>query len=217
MNGCRHKTGVTLVEILIVVAIIAILTTIVISIAARIDNQSKQQLAQGTIEILTNALEQFHDYGYRYENPAYSEFDFPLDCNGFDQPILTATLRSALGLEVGSVSISGAHDPDYSGSEALYFFLSKVPTSRKTLDKIDGSLITNKDSNRQDMNIRITFPDSSIKVYPLLRVIDPWGKTLHYDYYYEYAPDPDSKRNFPVITSAGPDKIFGTADDITSR
>jgi prepilin-type N-terminal cleavage/methylation domain-containing protein len=208
MNGCKHKTGVTLVEILIVVAIIAILTTIAISIAAHIDNQSKRQLAQGTIEILTNALEQFHDYGYNY-NPPYSEFDFPLDCSGFYLVELETTLGYAPGLDVGSVSISGAHDPNYSGSEALCFFLNRVPESRKTLDKIDSSLIVS------DGLITTT----SGGKYPLLRIIDPWGKTLHYDYYDETSipPDPDSKRTFPVISSAGPDRIFGTTDDITSK
>jgi hypothetical protein len=64
------------------------------------------------------------------------------------------------------------------------------------------------------------------KSYPLFRVIDPWGETLRYDYYDEKPPphsqsDIDdmekSRKTFPVITSAGPDKEFDSADDITSR
>ena len=97
----------------------------------------------------------------------------------------------------------------------MYFFLSRVPESRKTLDKIDKSLITRKGSDGSDMTI---FIDN--KEYPLLRIIDPWGTTLRYDYYEEtglYAERMESKKTFPVITSAGPDKEFGSADDITNR
>ena len=63
-------------------------------------------------------------------------------------------------------------------------------------------------------------------VYPLLRVIDPWKATLRYDYYNELPPPlapedidymKETKKTFPVITSAGPDGIFNTIDDITSR
>ncbi|MHC4572068.1 MAG: prepilin-type N-terminal cleavage/methylation domain-containing protein, partial [Planctomycetota bacterium] len=39
MKSYKHKTGVTLVEILIVVGIIAILAAMVISLAARIDSR----------------------------------------------------------------------------------------------------------------------------------------------------------------------------------
>ena len=234
MKTCKHKTGVTLVEMLIVVAVIAILATIVIGIASRLENRAKEQLTEGTIAILTAALGQFHDYGYRYEdNPVYlpdeREFylglKFPLDCNDylFTGDPLNLDLATTLGKVLGATNVitSGTHDPNYSGSEALCFFLNRVPESRKTLEKVDSSLITNKDSNRQDMNITITFPDSSIKVYPLLRIIDPWGTALRYDYYNEWELNfilrDRGKRTFPVITSAGPDGIFGTVDDITSR
>ncbi len=119
------------------------------------------------------------------------------------------------------VSITGAHDPNYSGSEMLYFFLSRIPASRKTLERIDVSLITNEGSDEQEMNIEIRFASGDIKTYPLFRIIDPWGKTLHYDYYDENENDFDKrkkgKRTFPLITSAGPDEIFGTDDDISSR
>ena len=245
MKGYKHKIGATLVEILIVVAIIAILATMVVGIATRISNQSKEQLTKNTFALLNAALGQFRDYKYNYnykapstatpaeakaERDFYRGLDFPLDCNGFDVvaalPILNLqeTLCNALGLPPGSVSImpSGVHDdPNYSGSEALYFFLSRVPTSRQTLDKIDDSLITNLSANKQSMEIEIDFLGGLKKTFPLLRIIDPWGTTLHYDYYNEwdfnYARRNKGKRTFPEIISAGPDRIFGTGDDITSR
>jgi prepilin-type N-terminal cleavage/methylation domain-containing protein len=220
MKSYKHKYGVTLVEMLIVVAIIALLTTMVIGIAARIDNQSKERALKNTFALLESALDQFHDYEYNYP-PPYSDFDFPLDCNdySFSNPPnfdVRTTLINALGAANVSIT-SGTHNPAYSGSEVLYFFLNRVPESRKTLGKIDSSLITNRDSNKQDLNITIAFPDGSSKGYPLLRIIDPWGTTLRYDYYNEVTLDLDSKRTFPVITSAGPDRDFNTPDDITSR
>ena len=216
MKNRTCKIGLTLIEILIVVAIIAILVTMVIGIAARIDNQGDERLMENIFALLNAALGQFQDYGYNYRHPDYDGFEFPLDCNGFDDSELVNEMGKALDL-TGKISISGGtHDLNYSGSEALYFFLSRVPESRKTLDKIDSSLITNKDKNKQDMTINIDG-----KEYPLLRIIDRWGTALRYDYYDEDALTPkemkESKRNFPVITSAGPDRIFGNADDITSR
>ncbi len=205
MKSYRHKPGFTLVEMLIVVGIISILVTMVIGVAVRIDNKAKEQLAESSIAILTATLEQFADFGYNYKDATYFEFDFPLDCNGFSVSDLGATLGWALGTTISI--IADDDDPNYSGSETLYFFLSRVPECRKTLDKIDRSLIISNGTITDTTNNR---------EYPLLRIVDPWRKTLRYDYYADET-DPDSKRNFPVITSAGPDGIFGTNDDVSSR
>ena len=213
MKDCKRKFGVTLVEILVVVAVVAILAGMVIGLARRIDNQGKEQLVKNTFEILNSALEQFADYDYRYKDLNYADFDFPLDCNDYSPSELAATLENALGLNPMSVWIAGGtHDPNFSGSEAMYFFLSKVPDCRVTLDKVDKSFITNLDNNRTPITINVAG-----SIVPLMRVIDPWGKTLRYDYYDEIFPGPDSKKTFPVITSAGPDGVFDTIDDITSR
>lgn len=214
MKRRQNKTGVTLVEILVVVAIIAILVTMVIGIASRIDTQGKEQLTKNTIALLTAALGEFGDYGYNYtEYPNYAGLKFPPDCNNF--------LQSDLETELGGTISGGTHDADYSGSEAMYFFLSRVLESRQTLDKIDRKLVTNLGLDGQPMQITV-----GGQVYSLFRVIDPWGETLRYSYYRNTVedcgplsgePKPDSPRAFPLITSAGPDKNFGTADDITSR
>jgi hypothetical protein len=201
------------------VAIIAILVSMVIGIAARIDTQGKERLTKNTIALLTAALGQFGDYGYSYSDSNYA---FPLDCNGFSDTDLQTELQTALGLGAGGVAISGGtHDANYSGSEALYFFLSRVPESRQTLDRIDRKLVTNLGLDGSPMEITI---NPGAKVYPLFRVIDPWGETLRYSYYRNIResspssePEKGSPRTFPLITSAGPDKEFGSADDITSR
>lgn len=215
MKRRQNKTGVTLVEILVVVAIIAILVTMVIGIATRVDTQGKERLTENTIALLTAALGQFGDYGYRYSDPCDADFKFPLDCNNFSQ----SDLETKLG---GTIS-GGTHEPTYSGSETMYFFLSRVPESRQTLDRIDRKLVTNLDIDGNPMKITIG-SGADEKKYPLFRVIDPWGETLRYSYYENdeegpssSEPERNSPRAFPVITSAGPDKEFGSADDITSR
>ncbi|MHC4158577.1 MAG: type II secretion system protein [Planctomycetota bacterium] len=215
MKKFKSEIGVTLVEMLVVVAVITLLVSMVVGIAARIDNQGRERLTENTFALLNAALGQFKDYGYQYKDEDFRDFEFPIDCND----LVETDLESELGKALDKVcDISGNHDPNFSGSEALYFFLSQVPTSRQTLDKIDGSLITNEDSDRDEMEIRV-----GSRKYPLQRVIDPWGETLRYSYYenrYENTREPDfddEPRNFPLITSAGPDRIFGTDDDMTNR
>jgi len=232
MDSFRNNLGFTLIEMLIVVAVIVILASIVLTVATRIESQAKEALAEGTIAIVTSALESFADYGYEYyDNPAYTaeerefylELDFPPDCNGFSVPELQAELGNVLGQ---TVSISGGvHDSSYSGCEAMYFFLARVPESRQVLEKLDSSLVTNADESGAPIEITT----GQMTTYPLNRVVDPWGNALKYDYYEEYPPLPPPRtpaqvqrmgqtvKNFPVVTSAGPDGVFGTPDDISSR
>ncbi|MBI9017391.1 MAG: prepilin-type N-terminal cleavage/methylation domain-containing protein [Phycisphaerae bacterium] len=44
--------------------------------------------------------------------------------------------------------------------------------------------------------------------HDIIYLVDAWGKALNYK--------KDGSGNFPVIKSAGPDMVFGTADDIVS-
>lgn len=62
MKSYENKTGLTLIEMLIVVAIVVILTAMVIGLAGRIDNQSKEQLTRSTIALLESSLQEYHDY-----------------------------------------------------------------------------------------------------------------------------------------------------------
>jgi prepilin-type N-terminal cleavage/methylation domain-containing protein len=223
------KTGFTLIEMIVVIAIIAILISMVVTITKRIDDQGKERLMKDTIVLIGNALEQFRSFGYEYRN-GYAGLTFPLDCNGFgDQIIFQDTLRNALysapppaiTITISSGGWAQQHDPNYSGSEALYFILSQVPDCRTTLDKIDKSLLTNKGTDKvADINI-IMPTGATIITRPFTRIVDPWKTPLRYDYYQKnslssWYPIPNTQKTFPVITSAGPDKLFDTADDISN-
>lgn len=202
MNANKDKTGVTLIEMLIVIVVIAILASMVAGIASRVDNQAKMQLTESTIKLLSAALEEFRDYDYTFQNPNYSGLDFPPDFDGF----LQVEIETDLILEFGGAFITGGvHDPNYSGCEVMYLFLNRVTECSQTLRKIGSSLVTSKGRDNQELTITIELEGPS---FPLLRVIDPWGQTLRYLAF---------GRNFPLIISAGPDKVFGTADDISNR
>jgi len=217
----RCKYGLTLVEMLIVLAIIVVLAAIVVAVASRIDSQAKEKLTKSTFEVLCAALNQFKDYEYNYSGP-YIGLDFPLDCNDFAVEVLQSTLQTALGAARVTIT-GGVHEPGFSASEALYLFLSMVPQCKQTLERIDSSLVTNEDSSGNRLKVVIDGRE-----YPLFRIVDPWpekgkkssvGKAIQYDYYDEKVipPNLNQTRSFPVLRSAGPDGKFGTADDISSR
>jgi prepilin-type N-terminal cleavage/methylation domain-containing protein len=160
MKTRGYKQGLTLVEMLIVVAIIALLVSMVISVASRIDNQTKEKGLDSLFALLDGALEEYKDF----------QGVFP------PQPVKDFTAAAV-------------------HSEHLYQELYSVPASRKVLDRISDSLIQHK-------------VDTGA-VPPVPEIYDPWGTVLDYRY---VAGD-----NFPELVSAGPDKIFGTADDITNK
>ncbi len=158
MKSYKYKHGVTLVEILVVVAIIAILASIVIGLSTRIDNQSKERGLECTCALLESALQEYREYTGKFpEQPEKNFTNVPLH------------------------------------SEYLYKELHLIPESRKILGEIADSLLKNE----------YGAADTPAEIY------DPWGTVLDYRY---VAGD-----NFPELVSAGPDKIFGTADDINNR
>lgn len=157
-HEARTEAGVTLVEMLIVLAIITLLASLVIGMATHIDNQSKGKSLQNTFAVLESALEEYREYTGR----------FPYAANP---------------------------DPDLN-SESLYGALNFIPTSRKILEQISNSLIKHK-------------VDTGA-IPPIPELYDPWGKVL--DYRYDVNTD-----TFPELVSAGPDRSFGSPDDISSR
>jgi prepilin-type N-terminal cleavage/methylation domain-containing protein len=215
MKTCKYKTGFTLVEMLVVIAIVAVLATLIAGVASRVETREKEKHCRSTLVLLGTALTQFHDYGFSYDKDSdYAAFGFPLDCNDFSPGELENVLGKALNADV-SIS-GGVHDANDSSNEVMYLLLSMVPTSRETLEKIDRKLIASREAT-------ITIDG---RVYPLLRVLDPWGTALWYDYYDELPPPltstevdnmEKSAKSFPLVTSAGPDRLFGTDDDITNR
>jgi prepilin-type N-terminal cleavage/methylation domain-containing protein len=154
METCKNKYGLTLIEMLVALVIVIVLATTVISLTARIDNQSKERGLNSTYALLEGAIEQYYDYWDAFPDPNNTLY------------------------------------PTHSA--ALYGQLYKTPSSKKLLEQISDTLL--KD-----------VPDAP----GVVQIYDPWGTVLDYRYVQGDA--------FPEIISAGPDKILGTADDITNR
>lgn len=153
MESGNYKHGMTLVEILTVLAVIMILAGLVVGIGTSIDSHSKEKAVKATFSIIEAALEEYRDF-----------------TGGFP---LAADLNPNVNAEI------------------LYAQLNRIPGSREVLEKISDKVIEDQVTSG---------------VYA---IYDPWGTVLNYTY--------NLDDSFPVLTSAGPNKLFNDGDDITNR
>ena len=235
MDNGTSQSGLTLIETMIVVGVVIVLVAIVVAMAGHIDEQSKIRLMRGNFGTINAALQRFNQHGYHYEDldkpgqkdPLLEFLQFPLDCCGLGDDELMKTFEYAFGIQEVSI-INGVHDSNYSGSEGLYFFLSQVPGCKSILSRLESSAIT-AESTDGVLEIEVLELQEKYKM-SLNRIVDPWGKSLRYDYYdYDKQTQTvpfsqtalediqDTLKVFPVISSAGPDGKFGTNDDITNK
>jgi prepilin-type N-terminal cleavage/methylation domain-containing protein len=159
MADGKYKRGLTLIEMLVVLGVIATLAAMIVVATRRVENQSSESIVANAFSLLKAALREYYE----------STDAFPI------QPDRTPSNATAL------VHI-----------RLMYSALDTVPASREILKGIDAVLV-----QRQD------------KQPAMARLYDPWGTPLNYI----YAPSD----TFPELVSAGPDKTFGTADDISSK
>jgi prepilin-type N-terminal cleavage/methylation domain-containing protein len=199
----KMKKGLTMPEILIVVAIVALLAAGLLFVSNKAKSQADTQLVQDTLTLLDTALQQYYDQTHSY----------PPDVNFTSRSIQTALSTTA--------SPSVTNPDEYLSAEVLYYYLNRVPASRAVLQKIDQKLITCKGGTGAPSDPDITiYVDADGKTVNLLRIVDVWNTPL------EYVRLPDAFNpnvqgtNFPLIRSAGPNKVFetpGTGDDIINK
>ena len=171
MVNLRHNSGVTLVEMLVVLGIIMVLSGIVATLTLRVDNQSKENALRNAFALVGSSLREYYD----------SQGQFPPQA----ERIVWQTQWTA---------------PEYNSSlakvlthiESMYQALYSVPASRQVLDRVSSSLLKSEGGTAD-----------------LRSLCDPWGTVMDY----VYTPDD----TFPELISAGPDKQFGTGDDISSK
>jgi len=75
MKSCENKTAVTLIEMLIVLAVIMLLATLALGIAGVLHRQSNERLTQWTFKLLDEALEQYYDYKGYFPPPTESLYN----------------------------------------------------------------------------------------------------------------------------------------------
>lgn len=200
MIKTRH-TGLTLTEIIVAVAIIALLAAGLYSVSNYIEKQAKIKLTESTIEAVCAAIEQYYDFYGSF--PFQAGIDYGrIQLEGTDANGLNGTVRGDNKCTLAVSDYNGI----YASGDALYYFLNQIPASRKILDEINRSMVTNKDYKGKDYYFSSNI-DS--QCYPLIHIIDAWKCPLRYTY--------KQGDNFPLIESAGPDRKFNTPDDISSK
>ncbi|MHC5083906.1 MAG: type II secretion system protein [Planctomycetota bacterium] len=187
MFRVRRQFGFTLVEILVVLAVVMLLAGALLGVGKYITVRAQVQLCESQLEVISTALEQYYD-----------------DHETFPVAVLNeGHLIAALGGGTMSGTFSTV-DIAASSSAALFYFLDKSVNSRKIIEALSGDLLTNKDGTGADLTIDLASGDT----IDLVRFIDPWDMSIRYEYAAGAA--------FPKLTAAGPDKEFDTADDIKS-
>ncbi|MHC5184294.1 MAG: type II secretion system protein [Planctomycetota bacterium] len=207
-RGCG-QSGMSLMEVLVTLATVLILISALIGVGRYVKARADIDLTRATLETLSTALAVYYDdFGA-----------FPFDTDTDDDDILDdyfaadlvndisvysglmVTLNTAVLLEKDGNN----SDVSTASSAALFYFLDKNPSSRDIVDGVSSTLVSNKGADGITP-VKITIGGTE---YDLPRYIDPWGMSIRY----EYLPG----TAFPTLTSAGPDKIFDTPDDITSK
>jgi len=234
-NGKRLR-GFTLIELLVVIGIIMILITGIIKVAQSVQVKAKIKNTKSTISLLCAVLEEYRDV-----RSGSSGLSFPVDPltwitklkvppdpanDGASVETFNATLGyNGLG-GLGGSFVFDKNDPMSDGHlvftwddldllppgqeeirrgarasiEMLYLYLESVSECRAMLNRL-GSDATSNDDN--DWVV-----EGAAIQRPLIEVNDAWGHPLRYQW--------QGEGNFPLISSAGEDGVFDTADDIIS-
>jgi len=162
MKSRASRPGVTLVEMLVVLAIILMLAGVLVMVFKRLDVQAKEKVLSNTFTILDSALAEFQDANGTFPDPSREK-----------------------------ISLGNTDKERGLRNEFMCRKLLDEPQSRVIMDTLDGRTL---------MRAKPPVPTLAY---------DPWSIPLDY----VYSPGD----NFPLVRSAGPDKTFGTLDDIKNR
>ena len=200
--------GFTLVELLVVVAIVLIIVSGIVTVGGTVRTQAKIRNTESTIRMLESALTEYNNY---------KKIGFPPSCGDkwFADLLLIIDPSGVLTGNAGGHdtvpssgwedwSLLGVGDQDNlltarSSIEILYFMLDRVPDCQKYLSRIAEEFKTNEDGDFLVVN------NDAVS---LIEVNDAWQRPIRYETL--------AGENFPELISAGPDGLFITADDIIS-
>ncbi len=196
----RPCGGFTLAEILVTLAVVLVLISASLRLGQYVRQRGNIQLTASMLAVIDTALQQYHtDHG------AFPPVVLSLSQFGSD-------VGSSADYAAGSGSlmdnVAWPNQADWP-SAGLFFFLDSTANSRSIIGALTGSVLTNNDQTNTEIVVRIPAGDNNGKK-DLVRFIDTWGTSLWY--LYDSVAD-----SFPRVFSAGPDKVFGTPDDIENK
>jgi prepilin-type N-terminal cleavage/methylation domain-containing protein len=94
MNTQKCKHGLSLIEVLMAVIIVAILATMVITVASSVDNRAKEEGVKAAFSLLEAALQEYYDYWESFPDPTAPSY-----------PTTSAALYEQLDLTPGACEI----------------------------------------------------------------------------------------------------------------
>lgn len=182
------RRAFTMVELLIVVAILAILVAVLLGVSSYITTQNNTALTRNCMDILDAAIGEFHAITGRYP------VDDWIDNGGY---------MDAVGSLIDGAEAPGGPPGE---DELLYLQLSLLPQTREIIAKLPEQLLA-----QSSVTVEIGGQPT-----PYLRsIVDAWGTPLNDD---PGDPDDDTSDPydvFPRLWSNGPDRTPRTEDDIT--
>jgi len=186
-----RKNAFTLIEVLVTLAIIMILVGALAGTGHYLRTRSEILLTQSTIQVIDAALEQYQEQ-YRA---------FPFKNRNVDGDAAKADPYSLdhFKIDLAAVITSGTLTDKDASSAALYYFLNRCGDSKVILDTLSDRMITGQQVKMMIGGVTYNVP----------WFIDAWGMSLQYEYLDHYP--------YPKMISAGPDKVFGTSDDLSNQ
>jgi prepilin-type N-terminal cleavage/methylation domain-containing protein len=208
-----RKKAFTLIEVLVTLAIILILAGTMITAGKYLRVRAERQLTQSAIEVICTALQQYYDQTGSFPPVVDNAAALKTAIFGSASP-LTITVSRGTHPVPDSNPMTEDTGTVFWRSESLFYFLERIPQSKAILNGLSNQMLSNKD--KTGIGLQVEIPTGGT-TYDWVRFVDTWGTSLNYTYTVGDV--------FPVLTSAGPDKIFktagpdgilGTSDDVES-
>jgi prepilin-type N-terminal cleavage/methylation domain-containing protein len=190
----------TLLEMMVAMAIVLVLFGAMITVTRRLKAESQRRLTASAIAVVSTALDQYYENTHPKQYPPQI-----LNKAYFDTALYGSPPTNSVTVASGDLPDDNAATNWLWNSGAAYYFLSRVSQSKAILDSLSGQMISNRDLGGTAILIEIP---AGAAATDWIRFADAWGMPVRYVYL---------GSGFPVLTSAGPDKIFDTEDDVVSQ
>lgn len=195
--------GLTLLETLVAAAIILTLIGVLATAGKGLRRRSEIDLTRSTMGVLETALEVYFD--------EYNDF-VPM---ASDQSAFETLIGGTVTFSPGTFT-GGVHPAADWRNAAMYYYLEREPKSRSILSALAADRVTGRDDAGAVLVIEIRHSTETTDNLHWIRVLDAWGTPLDYRYDPTGTVFPEAV-SFPMLRSAGPDRVFNNNDDVTNQ